>query len=68
MSPNTAPEAPTVELVRIQQEGAERATEQRREVDPQEARLAQRRLEHRPEEVEDVHVEADVKQLPCRKP
>ena len=47
ISPNTAPEAPTVRALGSQEHHAERAAQQRREVDGGEPRPAQRRLEDR---------------------
>ena len=60
MSPKTAPDAPTVTAFGRQQQRAERAAEQRHEVDDAEAQLADRRLEQRAEEVQEVHVEREV--------
>ena len=55
--------------VRRQQQRAERAGQQRGEVERDEAHVPERRLEHRPEPVEDVHVEARCAAGPaCRKP
>ena len=45
-----------------EQDRAERAGQQRREVDRAEAPLAEARLEQLPEDVEQVHVEADVEE------
>ena len=62
ISPNTAPEAPTVRPTGVTQERPEGPGQQRHEVDQREAKAADRRLEHLPEHVEGVHVEADVDQ------
>ena len=59
--PNTAPEAPEREAVRVDQHHAEGSGQQRGEVEDEEARRPQRRLEQPAEEVqEQEHVEADV--------
>ena len=52
--------------VRREQQDAERAGEQRREVDRQEAHAPDSRLEHPPQHVEHVHVEADVDEVPVQ--
>src|SRR3981081_3018968 len=46
--------------MRGEKQSTEGAAEQRREVEREESDPADRRLQQRPEEVQDVHVEADV--------
>ena len=62
ISPNTAPEAPTVSACGVDQERAERAPQQRREVQRGEAAGPEQRLEHLPQDPQQVHVEADVEE------
>ena len=50
------------ERVGLDREGAEGAPQQRREVEGDEPRRAQHRLEHPPEDPQQVHVEGDVEQ------
>ena len=66
--PKTAPEAPTVSASGRDQQRAEGAPQQRREVQRGEARRAERRLEHLPEDPQQVHVEAMWSRPACRKP
>ena len=61
--PNTAPDAPTVSACGVGDQRAERAGEQRREVERHEAHVPEHRLEHRAEPVQDVHVEGDVQRV-----
>ena len=58
--PKTAPEAPTVRRVRLDDQRPEGAGEQRGEVEDEEARRPQRRLQQPPEDQQQEHVEADV--------
>ena len=62
MRPNTAPDAPTVTSLGESRRAPNEPAEQRREVEREEARVPERRLEHLPQPPEDVHVEADVDQ------
>ena len=67
ISPKTAPEAPTV-TASARAQRAERAAQQRDEVDRPEAQLADLGLEHRPEEVQEVHVEGEVQDAGVQEP
>ena len=62
ISPKIAPEAPSVGAG-VAQQRAEGAGQQRGEVDRREARAADRGLEHQPEDVQQVHVEGDVRDV-----
>ncbi len=55
--PKIAPEAPIVSAFGVEQEGAEGAAEERGDVEGDEPRRADRRLQQPAEEVERDHVE-----------
>ena len=68
ISPNTAPDAPTVERVGRDDQRAERAGEQRDEVDRGEAHRADRRLEHFPSRYSRYMLKKMCSRPACRKP